>query len=512
MSYSIHRRRSANPGAALVLVALSFLTAIGPAHTAPPPLSELEESEALADIALLKRVLERVHPGYDRFATREELEAAWGSLHAAARGGVSDGELYLEVSRLLATLRCEHTKASLPESISSWRKEEPSYLPFRVEVFGDRAFLAAVDSSQPGLAIGQELLSVDGMPTAEILAAVRPFISIDGYTEASRDVDLGFQTEYLGGGIDHFGALLHGFRGRFTVEIEEVGGGARQELSVKALDYPSWQEMATGGEARYLNFRDEVSLELLGESVALLEVGTFVNYRDPVDPDEVYGPLFRSLRERSVETLIVDLRTNGGGSDDAQLGLLRHLMTEPFLWAEPALFKTNGLGDLADVLTTWDPTALEARPEWFEPAEGGFYTLRPEIAGDPSGTLEPAPDAFTGEVILLTSTANASGSTHLIAKLKDSGRVTTVGTATGGNPTGATAGLLFTLRLPASGIDVLVPALRSRIAVTSFDDGQPIEPDVLVEPRPEDLLSGRDRVIETALLHSCKAAHTASER
>ena len=50
----------------------------------------------------------------------------------------------------------------------------------------------------------------------------------------------------------------------------------------------------------------------------------------------------------------------------------------------------------------------------------------------------------------------------LLARLKASERVTLVGEPTGGSAAGPTAGILFFLTLPNSGLTVNVPALRER--------------------------------------------------
>ena len=46
--------------------------------------SPLSSDGALEDIALAREALERVHPGYDRYTSQDQLDAAWIRLQAMA--------------------------------------------------------------------------------------------------------------------------------------------------------------------------------------------------------------------------------------------------------------------------------------------------------------------------------------------------------------------------------------------------------------------------------------------
>ena len=86
----------------------------------------------------------------------------------------------------------------------------------------------------------------------------------------------------------------------------------------------------------------------------------------------------------------------------------------------------------------------------------------------------------------------------LIAKLKDEKRITVIGEATGGSAEGPTAGRLFFLKLPHSGIVVRVPNYWNLMSISAFTQGNGVAPDVEVVPTLEDFLAGKDRALEVA--------------
>ncbi len=461
-----------------------------------PDLATITPAQAREELALLKAALTVHHPGYDRFATEAELDAWWGGAERAAASGPTAAAWYTTISRLLAMIRCDHTKAELPEAMVAFRTKTPRYLPVRLAFFGDRAYVAAVADGVDGVAVGDELIAVGDLSTRAIVERAAPMLSVDGFTDAAKDLELGYSSEYEGAAFDLFNQLMFGGAAAYQV-VTLNADGVRTTQTVDALTYPDWVAMATDGGSRYVNFADEVSWRNPAPGVAALRVGTFVNYRKPVDAAALYDGVFRAIAASGAERLIVDLRDCGGGSDDAALGLLRHLMVEPFVWAKPARVKAVSFDPaLREHLSTWDQAVFNADPAWFERQPDGMYEMRMMQDRPP---IEPAAAAFPGEVVVLTSAANASGATHVIAKLKDAGRVTLVGESTGGNPRGCTAGIIVFLNLPHSGVTVRVPLQRTVLNVTSFEDGVAIDPDVRVARTPETYFSAADETLEAAI-------------
>ncbi|MEM9374162.1 MAG: S41 family peptidase [Planctomycetota bacterium] len=455
------------------------------------PAREISGRDALSDIKLLERVLTTVHAGWGRYTSEDEMDAAFGRLRRAVRGGTTDADMYLEVSRLLELIRCDHTKAEYPDALRSWRESNRSFMPVRTHVFGGRLY--AGTNRIDGMGEGDEILSINGVVTKRALGAVRGLISIDGNTEHARDAELTLSSEYMGSGLDTFMPLVFGWAETFEFVVRDSNGEERQ-ASGRALTFDGFESMVRSGEPFVRDFKDAVSVERPGDGTALLRVDTFVNYRDPVDPDEVYGSIMSALNREGVEHLIVDLRRNGGGSNDAAESLFRHLIAEPVETEQFALVRTVPVPqDVKDAVNTWDRSALEAERDMFERAGNGMWRMR----GGGAATMMPAPDHFRGRVTVLSSIANSSGSTMTIAGLQRAG-IRVVGEPTGGSVEGPTAGILVFLKLPNSDINVRVPLIRSVTGLSPAEPGMGVVPDVPVDITAAGFFAGRDEVLEAA--------------
>lgn len=463
-----------------------------------PPLAAdalMTPDQVRADVALAKEAFERVHPGYTRYATEAEMDAKWQAIidRAEAQGSMSLPEFYLASELALVAIRCDHTKAELPRSLRAERKGKPLYLPMRWEVIDGRAIIET-----PGegiaLAFGDEILSIDGRSMSEAIEAVMPYIPVDGYTEWSRKGGVGQSLEFMGGAVDHFGALLWDVPEVATLEVRSSDGAVR-EVQVPRIDFDAWSDL---GEESQANFKDAVTLKRIGKNAAYLSVDTFVNYREPVKPETIYEPVFKALREESRDTLILDLRKNGGGSSDANYGLLANLLTEPFRPRKAMIAKTLDMDGIRPHLWTWDKRALKPNPMGFSKLDDGTYALRSFVSDDLK-TVKPAKYAFGGRLIVLTSNTNSSGSTNFITWMTELDRATTVGEKTGGSAEGPTAGLQFTLTLPNSGVRMRLPFFHVKNNVQSFERGLGITPEIAAPMTVEAFMQKRDPAMEAAL-------------
>lgn len=459
-----------------------------------PSFEAMAPQAVVADVKLARETLERLHPGYNRYASPAELADMWDALEAKARAGISDEALYVELSLILAAIRCDHTKAELSKTLEEERQAAEVYLPFRFQLIDGRAIVTK-PGPETGLEPGDEITSIDGVALERWTELVTDFVPVDGYNDHTKPQVIAYDNEFMGGAIDHFAPFLTELQS--TAELEVLREGETLTLSAPRVTYADYQTIV--GEKRFSrNFVDAVRFERIGDDSAYLAVDTFVNYRRPVDPVEKLGPIFEAMAAEGRTKLIVDLRQNGGGSNDAQETLLGYLLDKPMVTYRPNLIRTLTIPDeIRQNLSTWDKSALSPPPELFVARADDFYAFKGE-----DSVAEPLPGAFQGELIVLIGPQNSSGSAHLLAQLKKSGRATLIGSRTGGSPTGATAGTIAFLELPESGIRVRVPLIRTVVAdpdgVLPTDHG--IDPDIPVSPTVADTIADVDAVLERAKL------------
>ncbi len=486
---------------ALLLAALP--TAARPDGPASPALA-LTATQATADVALVRRAYETVHPGLYRYTDKPTMDAAFDRLAAFATTAPTNVQLYGEIARMLATMHCDHTKPEYPASIDGYLATHATHMPVRFRFFKGRMIVASSDPDQARLARGTEIVAINGVSVAEIVRALTPFVSYDGGTSAVVPAKLEADADLTGSDFEQFYPIVYGFPSSFVLDVRDRAAEKLRRVSFAPVSFKAWTKLAWPAIAYHSDLANGTSWRMLPGKVAYLRVDSFVNYRSPVDAMLFYQSYFKSINESGATKLIVDLRWNGGGSTDATIALARFLSNERFVWNAPIRVKTLDFGDLPQYAQTWGDASAIFHPNSrsYRALAGGGYEMIPgRMRSDQDAEMLPmdvAPDRFRGPVTILTSLRNASGSTMVISKLHDIGRVRLVGEPTGGSATGPTAGYILFLKLPNSGITVRVPDMWNRMAVTHATEGASIVPDVPVAETFDDFLSGRDAALEAA--------------
>lgn len=492
----------------IITVFVALLFAPAPTQSAPavgasnaevtardgnPSAERLTVAQVRSDAELAERAYVRIHPGYDRYTKRAALDSAWDALVEEARrtGGMTRGEFYLRLQSVLAMIRCDHTKVEIGKTQIAWRTEHQTYLPLRWDVVDGRGVV--LSSADDRIPPRSELLSIDDVPLRELATTYAPLVPVDGFTDHVREAQLGYSGEFRGGAIEHFGAEVDPPSPRARVTVRPPGSEAPQTFEVDRLTLPQWEAFT----AFRLDFANAVRFERIGAGAAYVAVDSFVNYREPVRPDRLYDPIFSTLRKENRDTLILDLRQNGGGSSDAQVRLLAHLIDQPVHLARDIRAKTLDVGPLRKHLFSWDKRILNPKRWWFRANEDGTFSIR-RILDESLRRIRPDRWAFTGRLLVLTSRDNASATAALLAKLAERPNVTLIGERTGGSAEGVTANVLMFLRLPESGFLARIPGQRVYNDVSSFEPGMGVTPDVEIAPTANDALAGRDVVLKRA--------------
>jgi C-terminal processing protease CtpA/Prc len=326
------------------------------------------------------------------------------------------------------------------------------------------------------------------------LATIMEAVPADGWTDDARRFALASSSDFDDSELDLFFPAYFSVAPVVRLEVRTPGSVATRSVQAPLMSREARRAALAEPEPAQ-NLDEAVSLDVRPDGVAVLRIGTFVAYRKPIKPEEIYRPVFERLAAEKVGTLILDLRENGGGSDSAAIDLARFLIDKPFLAGSKAWVRTFRFGDLAEKLETWDPSVLNMPEEEFKDLGNGYYEMRsrgPEL-------FQPLEPGFHGRLFILCGPANASGATLFMAGLRERRKVSLVGEPTGGSAEGPTAGVVLFLPLPNSGLRVRIPALRT---VTGFAGASPLgglAPDVMVRPTLEERISGKDRVLERAM-------------
>jgi hypothetical protein len=403
----------------------------------------------------------------------------------------------VQVSRLAANVRCGHTWASpynQSERLRNSTLNRADKLPLTLRWVQGRAWVTG--STAGGVETGDELLTINGQPMADIAAALLPCLRADGRGPDSdgkrwAQLDSGGQ----GGAMDRlfplvFAPVATPAGPSYTLQLRAGPGAAVRTATVPAaLQADRDRALPPAPSAEW-------TLAVQGDT-AVLTVPTFAFWRGNFDARAFINRSFETLR--TVPFLVIDQRRNEGGDDSLGLALLAQLLRAPASLPLPQSSSAYERApyELARFLDTWNfgffdrtgqvtrlPNGTDALPRYALPARSPVR-------------IDPVATPYAGRTVLLVGPENSSAGFLFAHAVKATGAATLLGQPTSGNQRGLNGGELAWITLPLSGVAVDIPLLAHTAAGDPPDAG--VQPHVRVEPRFEDAQNGVDTQMLAAL-------------
>jgi C-terminal processing protease CtpA/Prc len=452
-------------------------------------------AEMQADFDLLRRALEEAHPGLYRYSTKAEMGRRFDAQRAKLSGAMAKGKFEAVLAETLAQIRCGHTSMKLDDELEAALKSART-LPLRVLTEGGQLLVLLNDTPDDRtIRPGMEILEINGHKAADLLGRFLPMAPADG------DIESGKRRDIVGRFAQYYWWLVEQ-PDDFTVKATEMEGKTVTvkltgvtDAERKKNQNPVNDTMKAGMGKLMGGSRENLSLRFLKDpQIAEIRVRSFVgdDYRKWVHNT------FKTLRERGAETLIIDLRGNGGGDDMYGALLVSYLTDKPFRYFDHINVKTitPSFKEHTDMKVDEKELARFREGSTANPAGGYSLTskMHPGLAEQ-----QPGKNPFLGKVFVLTDGGTFSTASDFCAVVHHLKRATFVGEETGGCYYGNNSGMMPTLTLPNSKVKVRLPLYEYWNAVAT-DDGKRrgTRPDHVMELKTADLLRGVDGQLEQA--------------
>jgi hypothetical protein len=407
------------------------------------PLDLLED-----DFDQYVRLIHLNHP--KTFTDTAHLQQTITGQRAMLRDGMTETEFFGVLAPVGAAVRCGHTRTRLSESGEAWFGKHGLCLPLDIRLVNDSLYVYRDFTPDRSVPRAGRIVSIDNRPAAAIIARMRESQYADGTNVTYRDyaINLWFARLY---------SLLFGGSQQFPVEVVAPGAAGPVTHNVAALT-PEQRDRVD--ESRY---GMETSCGRLCTTIsedgryAVLTVRDFGYYGDVDAFRKPVATFFARLARDSVETLIIDVRGNDGGDPYCSSFVVSHVVPEPVRYFAAG---TRFYDDL----------------------------VRPI----------PVPDnVFTGKLFVLTDGWCFSSTGHMLSLLRCLGRGVFVGEESGGSTACNDASREHVL--DHTGIRINLPRATFATSAKCLPWGRGIPPGVPVSPSIDDIVAGRDVVLEKAI-------------
>lgn len=486
-----------------VYIALLILVtgcAVGKSSFSPNKKFSLQQVQK--DFAVYETLLEEHHPGLYWYTSKDTMDYYFNWGRQLLKDSMTEPEFRKVLTFVTAKINCGHTTV---RPSKKWSKYSDTVrlgklFPLSVKVWDEAMVVTAnLNRKDTILKRGTVITSVNNKPVSMLVDTMFKYISTDGYNRTHKYQSLSNR--------GYFGSLytsLYGLSDKYVIDYKDNTGQVKTvtvPVYNPAVDTPDRRGTRTFTKPPPQPSKKERRRMQL-DGTRLLKIDS-VNHTAMMDLStfgkgfglkKFFRNSFRALQENKIGHLIIDVRSNGGGSVTNSTMLSRYMASAPFKIAD-TLYAIRKGGPYSGRIQNnfWNNLFITLLTR---KRKDGYY----HFGYFERHYFKPKKiNHFDGKVYILTGGNSFSATTLFASALIKQDNVTTVGEETGGGAYGNTAWLIPDATLPETGVRFRLPLFRLVMDKNIPKNGKGVQPEVTSFPTIDAIRRNADFKVEKAM-------------
>lgn len=476
-----------------------------------------------SDVDFTYRKLQKLHPNLYWYISKKELDHKFDSIKSSINKPLLPFDFYTKLSPIVAAVRQGHLTVIAPskkftkkEIKALLKKGIGPFSQFDYEFLNDKLYVAKNNSNNKTIKAGTEVISVNGVNAIDLINKNSFFFSSDGFNTTFKNRSAGKRfSSYFTNENGIKDSIQFNFK--FNDSLKTVTISRKKEDTLAKLFEKNKKALTSVDKIKSREIRrkkrvngynkDEKNyihnLRFLEKdsSVAIMKIRGFKkgNFRT------FYKESFYKIKQYKSNTLILDLRDNGGGRLNEIANLYSYLADSSFVFLEKS--EVVSKSSLFNGAYWYGGSFLiKALKIIYSPIVYGYLLLtvhKKENGKNYYATHtrmhKVNKNAFKGKIYVLINGGSFSASSILSTSLQGSKRAFFVGEETGGAYNGTVAGFMPKVKLPNSEIQIRTGIMMMESKFKTTTQGRGIFPDKEIIPTIEDRIKENDPELDWIL-------------
>ncbi len=453
------------------------------------------------DYFVYQQVLEKHHPSLYWYTSKDSMDYYfnWGKEHL--KDSMTEADFRKVLNYVTSKINCGHT--SVRPSKASARYNDTIRLgrmfPLSVKAWDSAMVVTAnLNRRDSILKRGTIITSINNKKTGSLVDTMFEYISTDGYNRTHK-----YQTLSNRG---YFGSLYTSLFGLYShYRIGYIDStGIEKSLLIPVYNAATDTMFRTGTrpfrpapqpskkERRQMQLNNTRLLKIdTINRTAMMDLATFAR---GYGLKKFFRNSFRALKKNNIAHLIIDVRSNGGGSVNNSTALTRYLAKQHFKISD-SLFAISKRSRYEGYIQNhfWNKLFINF---FTKKKKDGFY----HFGYFERHYFKPKKNShYDGKTYILTGGNSFSATSLFASALVAQDNVTIVGEETGGGSYGNSAWLIPDVTLPITGVRFRLPLFRLVINKDYPKTGKGVQPEVPSLPTLDAIKRNADYKVEKAM-------------
>lgn len=483
----------------IVIFVAGVLTGCRTTRTSFDPAKKFAPAVLQTDYLIFRKTLEAHHPGLYWYTPKKEMDYYFDQGFSQLKDSMAEASFRKILSYVTAQIKCGHTTVRWSNQWSKYldTTRQLSLFPLSLKIIGQQAIITGnLHRKDSGLVNGIELLSINGKTIPELIDTLGKYISLDGGNRTARAQWLSNR-----GNFGSLHRLVFEPDSVYAVTyIDRLGEISTQKTRAFIASQDTSKKIVAQEKTKKIpkstlrqQNRDRVR-QLQIDTVNRSALMRLASFGKGYKLTSFFKRSFKELQKQQIESLIIDVRNNGGGLIRHSTLLTRYVTNRSFKIAD-SLYATKLSGTQDRYLQNmlWYQGAMLLATQ--KKKDG----LRHFTYFEKHQFHPKQKNHFKGTVYLITGGNSYSATTILASKLSGQPHIKIVGEETGGAAYGNSAWMMPKLVLPGTKLSVQIPLYRFVMDKTQPKDGSGIQPTHPAIPSLKSIRENKDVKMEAVL-------------
>ena len=461
------------------------------------PNKKYSRQELQADYSLLRNILEKKHPALYWYTPKDSMNFYFDSLYNAIADSMTELQFGWQVlAPLTHNIHCGHTSFNMSKHWNKYISDKitPSF-PLFLKVMGDTMVVTGnLNRKDSVVKKGTIINSINGIRNHELIQQLFQYLPLDGYADNVNYIRIssnfpyyhrnifGIYKNYRVGYTDSTGAEKTTLLPMFNPIIDSSFKRRKPPLEPR----PPRSVLNKERRESYRSLTIDSSI-----NTAIITLNTFSNgggrhLRSFIKQS------FKTIRQQQVKSLVVDLRSNGGGDINMSALLTKYLRNTPFKMADTAYA----------IAKSFSPYTRYIRQGWLSNIGVLFVAKKKKDGYSHFGYWErhwfhpKKNNHFDGKIYVLINGPSFSATTIFCNAVKGQKNITLAGEETGGGWYGNSGLLIPDITLPNTKLRVRLPFFKIVQFNHTIKNGRGVAPDLFIPPTVDGVRNAIDRKME----------------